>query len=160
MTLGLCVSAQLPSSAVVHVSLLLLCSCGARLCPPHTKPLLAAWWWRDVVSLFHHSLPSSPFSSSFSSAYLCFLAVWTSLPLPPVDSVSVFMGPGTIRKAQNLLKQYSQHGLDGKKGGSNLTPLEGKAHSLLFAACFLLPSVSVQQSHNSQSQQLLDAVEL
>ncbi|XP_047232688.1 exocyst complex component 7 isoform X8 [Girardinichthys multiradiatus] len=33
--------------------------------------------------------------------------------------------PGTIRKAQNLLKQYSQHGLDGKKGGSNLTPLEG-----------------------------------
>uniref|UniRef100_A0A672QKA1 Exocyst complex component 7 n=1 Tax=Sinocyclocheilus grahami TaxID=75366 RepID=A0A672QKA1_SINGR len=33
--------------------------------------------------------------------------------------------PGTIRKAQNLLKQYSQHGLDGKKG-SNLTPLEGK----------------------------------
>ncbi|XP_064171362.1 exocyst complex component 7 isoform X6 [Anguilla rostrata] len=34
--------------------------------------------------------------------------------------------PGTIRKAQNLLKQYSQHGLDGRKGGSNLTPLEGK----------------------------------
>lgn len=32
---------------------------------------------------------------------------------------------GTIRKAQNLLKQYSQHGLDGKKGGSNLIPLEG-----------------------------------
>ncbi|XP_072312265.1 exocyst complex component 7 isoform X3 [Eucyclogobius newberryi] len=32
--------------------------------------------------------------------------------------------PGTIRKAQNLLKQYSQHGLDGKKSGSNLTPLE------------------------------------
>ncbi|XP_061665511.1 exocyst complex component 7 isoform X1 [Syngnathoides biaculeatus] len=32
--------------------------------------------------------------------------------------------PGTIRKAQNLLKQYSQHGLDGKKGGSNLAPLE------------------------------------
>ncbi|XP_078510692.1 exocyst complex component 7 isoform X1 [Lissotriton helveticus] len=34
--------------------------------------------------------------------------------------------PGTIRKAQNLLKQYSQHGLDGKKGGSALTPTEGK----------------------------------
>ncbi|XP_061782814.1 exocyst complex component 7 isoform X5 [Nerophis lumbriciformis] len=32
--------------------------------------------------------------------------------------------PGTIRKAQNLLKQYSQH-VDGKKA-SNLTPLEGK----------------------------------
>ncbi|XP_015414698.1 PREDICTED: exocyst complex component 7, partial [Myotis davidii] len=36
--------------------------------------------------------------------------------------------PGTIRKAQNLLKQYSQHGLDGKKGGSNLIPLEGHQH--------------------------------
>ncbi|XP_073462251.1 exocyst complex component 7 isoform X6 [Aquarana catesbeiana] len=34
--------------------------------------------------------------------------------------------PGTIRKAQNLLKQYSQHGLDGKKGGANLGVLEGK----------------------------------
>ncbi|XP_043924049.1 exocyst complex component 7 isoform X10 [Protopterus annectens] len=34
--------------------------------------------------------------------------------------------PGTIRKAQNLLKQYSQHGLDGKKGVSNLTSMEGK----------------------------------
>ncbi|XP_053565387.1 exocyst complex component 7 isoform X4 [Bombina bombina] len=33
--------------------------------------------------------------------------------------------PGTIRKAQNLLKQYSQHGLDGKKGGSGLGVLEG-----------------------------------
>ncbi|KAM4890365.1 exocyst complex component 7 isoform 2-T2 [Sylvia borin] len=32
--------------------------------------------------------------------------------------------PGTIRKAQNLLKQYSQHGLDGKKGASNLIPME------------------------------------
>ncbi|XP_077358336.1 exocyst complex component 7 isoform X8 [Festucalex cinctus] len=36
--------------------------------------------------------------------------------------------PGTIRKAQNLLKQYSQHGLDGKKGGANLAPLEGFDH--------------------------------
>ncbi|KAM9281405.1 exocyst complex component 7 isoform 5-T6 [Morus bassanus] len=34
--------------------------------------------------------------------------------------------PGTIRKAQNLLKQYSQHGLDGKKGASNLIPVEGR----------------------------------
>ncbi|XP_077107908.1 exocyst complex component 7 isoform X11 [Ranitomeya variabilis] len=33
--------------------------------------------------------------------------------------------PGTIRKAQNLLKQYSQHGIDGKKGGSSLSILEG-----------------------------------
>lgn len=44
-------------------------------------------------------------------------------------SLWVLMGAGTIRKAQNLLKQYSQHGLDGKKG-SNLTPLEGKARAL------------------------------
>lgn len=41
---------------------------------------------------------------------------------------SVALVPGTIRKAQNLLKQYSQHGLDGKKGGSNLIPLEGPEH--------------------------------
>ncbi|EOB08194.1 Exocyst complex component 7, partial [Anas platyrhynchos] len=34
--------------------------------------------------------------------------------------------PGTIRKAQNLLKQYSQHGLDGKKGASNLIPMEAR----------------------------------
>ncbi|XP_069785956.1 exocyst complex component 7 isoform X2 [Narcine bancroftii] len=38
--------------------------------------------------------------------------------------------PGTIRKAQNLLKQYSQHGLDGKKGVSNLNPIEGHDHEL------------------------------
>ncbi|KAM9281402.1 exocyst complex component 7 isoform 2-T3 [Morus bassanus] len=38
--------------------------------------------------------------------------------------------PGTIRKAQNLLKQYSQHGLDGKKGASNLIPVEGHEHDL------------------------------
>ncbi|XP_060700663.1 exocyst complex component 7 isoform X2 [Hemiscyllium ocellatum] len=38
--------------------------------------------------------------------------------------------PGTIRKAQNLLKQYSQHGLDGKKGVSNLAPTEGKEDML------------------------------
>ncbi|XP_041073007.1 exocyst complex component 7 isoform X1 [Carcharodon carcharias] len=38
--------------------------------------------------------------------------------------------PGTIRKAQKLLKQYSQHGLDGKKGVSNLTPTEGHDHEL------------------------------
>ncbi|TRY56011.1 hypothetical protein DNTS_018830 [Danionella cerebrum] len=41
--------------------------------------------------------------------------------------------PGTIRKAQNLLKQYSQHGLDGKKG-SNLTPLEVEFDGNLDAA--------------------------
>ncbi|KAJ7316053.1 hypothetical protein JRQ81_002215 [Phrynocephalus forsythii] len=34
--------------------------------------------------------------------------------------------PGTIRKAQNLLKQYSQQCLDGKKGASSLIPMEGR----------------------------------
>lgn len=84
---------------------------------------------------FHHSLPSSllllfllsrSFSVSWLSGPRCLLPLRPPPP-PPLDSVSVFMGPGTIRKAQNLLKQYSQHGLDGKKGGSNLTPLEGNA---------------------------------
>ncbi|XP_074777775.1 exocyst complex component 7 isoform X3 [Athene noctua] len=40
---------------------------------------------------------------------------------PDVNAVLI---PGTIRKAQNLLKQYSQHGLDGKKGASNFIPME------------------------------------
>ncbi|KAF3853993.1 hypothetical protein F7725_014681 [Dissostichus mawsoni] len=87
--------------------------------PPSTyKPLLPV---SVVVSLsvFLLLLPSSV--SSWLSGPRC-------PPPPPLDCVSVFMGPGTIRKAQNLLKQYSQHGLDGKKGGSNLTPLEGYDH--------------------------------
>ncbi|XP_053939472.1 exocyst complex component 7 isoform X15 [Cuculus canorus] len=46
---------------------------------------------------------------------------------PDVNAVLI---PGTIRKAQNLLKQYSQHGLDGKKGASNLIPMEGHEHDL------------------------------
>lgn len=93
---------------------------------PINKPCWLPHWWRDVVSAFHHTrfplLFLLPLSSGVS---------WLSGPCwphsSPLDSFSVFVGPGTIRKAQNLLKQYSQHGLDGKKGGSNLTPLEGKA---------------------------------
>ena len=67
-----------------------------------------------------------------------------SLDLLPLDPVSVYGTPGTIRKAQNLLKQYSQHGLEGKKGGSILTPLEGNAplSSLLVSLCLSL-SLSV-----------------
>uniref|UniRef100_A0AAQ4R6F7 Exocyst complex component 7 n=1 Tax=Gasterosteus aculeatus aculeatus TaxID=481459 RepID=A0AAQ4R6F7_GASAC len=72
--------------------------------PPHTNPC----WWRWCR--FHvFSLPSSPFLLLHSSS-------WLSGPAPPV---SVFLGPGTIRKAQNPLKQYSQHGLDGKRGSSD-----------------------------------------
>lgn len=48
---------------------------------------------------------------------------------------------GTIRKAQNLLKQYSQHGLDGKKGGSNLIPLEGNHPVFLSCSLLLQPCV-------------------
>lgn len=45
---------------------------------------------------------------------------------------SLALVTGTIRKAQNLLKQYSQHGLDGKKGASNLIPMEGNHGSSYF----------------------------
>lgn len=92
--------------------------------PPQYEPLLPV---SVVVSVFHHSLPSSPFFLFFLFLLLFLGCLDLAAPPPPLDSVSVSLGPGTIRKAQNLLKQYSQHGLDGKKGGSNLTPLEGNA---------------------------------
>ncbi|XP_066521503.1 exocyst complex component 7 isoform X2 [Hoplias malabaricus] len=60
--------------------------------------------------------------SSASSALLYSPAVQTKRKDTPTKKAP--KRPGTIRKAQNLLKQYSQHGLDGKKA-SNLTPLEG-----------------------------------
>ncbi|XP_014067006.1 exocyst complex component 7 isoform X4 [Salmo salar] len=64
--------------------------------------------------------------SSASSGILYSPAVQTKRKDTPTKKAP--KRPGTIRKAQNLLKQYSQHGLDGKKGGSNLTPLEGHDH--------------------------------
>ncbi|XP_012989507.1 exocyst complex component 7 isoform X9 [Esox lucius] len=66
--------------------------------------------------------------NSASSGILYSPAVQTKrkdTPTKKVPKRPVYI-PGTIRKAQNLLKQYSQHGLDGKKGGSNLSPAEGK----------------------------------
>uniref|UniRef100_A0A667ZXU8 Exocyst complex component 7 n=1 Tax=Myripristis murdjan TaxID=586833 RepID=A0A667ZXU8_9TELE len=66
--------------------------------------------------------------NSASSGILYSPAVQTKRKDTPTKKVP--KRPGTIRKAQNLLKQYSQHGLDGKKGGSNLTPLEGYDHDL------------------------------
>lgn len=48
---------------------------------------------------------------------------------------------GTIRKAQNLLKQYSQQCLDGKKGASNLIPMEGNS-SLSFLESTLCMGLS------------------
>ncbi|XP_015817643.1 exocyst complex component 7 isoform X5 [Nothobranchius furzeri] len=71
--------------------------------------------------------------NSASSGILYSPAVQTKrkdTPTKKIPKRPVYI-PGTIRKAQNLLKQYSQHGLDGKKGGSNLTPLEaGYDHDL------------------------------
>nr|XP_003362522.1 exocyst complex component 7 isoform X9 [Equus caballus] len=75
--------------------------------------------------------------------------------------------PGTIRKAQNLLKQYSQHGLDGKKGGSNLIPLEGLLPSPLRgsppgpwinAACVCAADVSLGHEHDYRVKHLSEAL--
>lgn len=114
---------------------------------PGSRFSCGGMWCRFFIT--HFLAPLSPlplflFSPSFSS-FLFLLAIWTSLPL---DCVSVCMGPGTIRKAQNLLKQYSQHGLDGKKGGSNLTPLEGKG-PLYSLRCRSSPTTSVHWCHSS-----------
>lgn len=146
MTLGrVCSSTRVPlcvhDVAVVALSLT-WSSCrvavvlGCSPPPPTYKPLLPS---SVVVSVFHHSLPSSPFFFFLFFLLLLFLGCLDLAAPPPLDSVSVFMGPGTIRKAQNLLKQYSQHGLDGKKGGSNLTPLEGNAPRSRLRCLFLPP---------------------
>ncbi|XP_004432845.1 PREDICTED: exocyst complex component 7 isoform X9 [Ceratotherium simum simum] len=75
--------------------------------------------------------------------------------------------PGTIRKAQNLLKQYSQHGLDGKKGGSNLIPLEGLLPSptrgsppspWINAACVCAADVSLGHEHDYRVKHLSEAL--
>ncbi|XP_045381683.1 exocyst complex component 7 isoform X5 [Lemur catta] len=75
--------------------------------------------------------------------------------------------PGTIRKAQNLLKQYSQHGLDGKKGGSNLIPLEGLLPYTLRgslpgpwinAACVCAADVSPGHEHDFRVKHLSEAL--
>lgn len=67
----------------------------------------------------------------------CFLSLVSQVFLSPL---CVALVTGTIRKAQNLLKQYSQHGLDGKKGGSNLIPLEGN-HPVFLSRSLLLRRV-------------------
>uniref|UniRef100_A0A8C2B518 Exocyst complex component 7 n=1 Tax=Cyprinus carpio TaxID=7962 RepID=A0A8C2B518_CYPCA len=72
---------------------------------------------RSIKGLKEHFRKNSATSALHSPA------VQTKLKYTPTKKPP--KRPGTIRKAQNLLKQYSQHGLDGKKG-SNLTPLEGK----------------------------------
>ncbi|XP_048343363.1 exocyst complex component 7 [Sphaerodactylus townsendi] len=61
----------------------------------------------------------------------CFVFYFShSLPRSLCLSSLVALVTGTIRKAQNLLKQYSQQCLDGKKGASNLIPMEGHEHDL------------------------------
>uniref|UniRef100_G1QNR4 Exocyst complex component 7 n=1 Tax=Nomascus leucogenys TaxID=61853 RepID=G1QNR4_NOMLE len=75
--------------------------------------------------------------------------------------------PGTIRKAQNLLKQYSQHGLDGKKGGSNLIPLEGLLPCTprgglpgpwINAACVCAADISPGHEHDFRVKHLSEAL--
>ncbi|KAK6478204.1 exocyst complex component 7-like isoform X20 [Huso huso] len=78
---------------------------------------------RSVKSLKEHFRKSSSSSGVLYSPAVQNKRKDTPTKKPPKRPVFI---PGTIRKAQNLLKQYSQHGLDGKKGGSNLTPMEGK----------------------------------
>lgn len=67
---------------------------------------------------------------------------------------------GTIRKAQNLLKQYSQHGLDGKKGASNLIPMEGNHSSSYFTLDFLCVSALLSQVELPLVQCLVDSIAL
>ncbi|XP_041076541.1 exocyst complex component 7-like isoform X3 [Polyodon spathula] len=78
---------------------------------------------RSLKSLKEHFRKSSASSGVLYSPAVQNKRKDTPTKKPPKRPVFI---PGTIRKAQNLLKQYSQHGLDGKKGGSNLTPMEGK----------------------------------
>ncbi|XP_056098264.1 exocyst complex component 7 isoform X3 [Rhinichthys klamathensis goyatoka] len=80
---------------------------------------------RSIKGLKEHFRKNSA-SSAIHSPAVQTKRKETPTKKPPKRPVYI---PGTIRKAQNLLKQYSQHGLDGKKG-SNLTPLEGFEHDL------------------------------
>ncbi|XP_041076557.1 exocyst complex component 7-like isoform X18 [Polyodon spathula] len=82
---------------------------------------------RSLKSLKEHFRKSSASSGVLYSPAVQNKRKDTPTKKPPKRPVFI---PGTIRKAQNLLKQYSQHGLDGKKGGSNLTPMEGHDHDL------------------------------
>lgn len=73
---------------------------------------------------------------------------------------SLVLVTGTIRKAQNLLKQYSQHGLDGKKGASNLIPMEGNHSSSYFTLHFLCVSALLSQVGLPLVQCLVDSIGL
>ncbi|XP_073443994.1 exocyst complex component 7 isoform X5 [Dendrobates tinctorius] len=76
----------------------------------------------------------------------------------PAKRPAVFI-PGTIRKAQNLLKQYSQHGLDGKKGGSSLSILEGKEDVLdLETDTYILCISAFVRLAQSEYQLLIDII--
>ncbi|XP_066560519.1 exocyst complex component 7 isoform X1 [Amia ocellicauda] len=82
---------------------------------------------RSIKGLKEHFRKSSSSSGVLYSPAVQNKRKDTPTKKPPKRPVYI---PGTIRKAQNLLKQYSQHGLDGKKGGTNLTPLEGHDYDL------------------------------
>ncbi|XP_028674207.1 exocyst complex component 7 isoform X4 [Erpetoichthys calabaricus] len=78
---------------------------------------------RSIKGLKEHFRKSSSSSGAVYSPAVQNKRKETPTKKPPKRPVYI---PGTIRKAQNLLKQYSQHGLDGKRGVSNFTPIEGK----------------------------------
>ncbi|XP_036387824.1 exocyst complex component 7-like isoform X1 [Megalops cyprinoides] len=78
---------------------------------------------RSIKGLKEHFRKSSASSGVLYSPAVQSKRKDTPTKKPPKRPVYF---PGTIRKAQNLLKQYSQHGLEGRKGASTLPPLEGK----------------------------------
>ncbi|KAG7491215.1 hypothetical protein MATL_G00000550 [Megalops atlanticus] len=82
---------------------------------------------RSIKGLKEHFRKSSASSGVLYSPAVQSKRKDTPTKKPPKRPVYF---PGTIRKAQNLLKQYSQHGLEGRKGASTLPPLEGHDHDL------------------------------
>ncbi|XP_072559578.1 exocyst complex component 7 isoform X5 [Paramormyrops kingsleyae] len=78
---------------------------------------------RSIKGLKEHFRKNSASSGVLYSPAVPIKRKDTPTKKPPKRPVYI---PGTIRKAQNLLKQYSQHALEGKRGGCNFTPLEGK----------------------------------
>ncbi|XP_072559584.1 exocyst complex component 7 isoform X11 [Paramormyrops kingsleyae] len=77
---------------------------------------------RSIKGLKEHFRKNSASSGVLYSPAVPIKRKDTPTKKPPKRPVYI---PGTIRKAQNLLKQYSQHALEGKRGGCNFTPLEG-----------------------------------
>lgn len=149
MTLGAVCSSTCPavfswrscSCSVSHL-VNLSCSCGARLrFPPTYEPLLP---FSVVVSVFHHSLPSSPFFFFFFLlCLLLFLAVWTSLPSLLWTLSLCLWDQGPFARLRTFWNSTHSMGWMGKRGA--LTSLLWKVThlGLVFGVCFSLPADSV-----------------